>query len=118
MHSTVTFRDKIFDFSKLKISFIAQFNELHQKYKEVIRKLRKRDTDRISKKKQIMKCEISWLQTIVQQLHKDNEKLQNHVQKWKTIAQKSESDKIKHCEKMDKIVNALIEIKSELTCAC
>lgn len=108
------------DFSKQKGSFIAKIKELHQKHNEAVCQLCERESEAEAEfqRRQMIECEVSRLQTIVQQLHMDNEKLQNHIQEWKTIAEKLQSDKVKHCEEMRKIVTTLIEIKTELTCVC
>ena len=114
------FCNKSFDFSKHEISFITKINELNQRHNELTCQLRERENEAITKvqKRQIIECEIGRLETLVLQLHMNNEKLQNHVQEWKTIVEKSQSDKIKHCEEMQKIVTTLIEIKTELTSTC
>ena len=57
------------DFSKQEVSFVVKIKELHPKNAEEVRQLRERESKaevEFQKKKQMIECEISRLQTIVQ----------------------------------------------------
>jgi predicted nuclease with TOPRIM domain len=105
---------------KQEVSFFAKINELHQENAELARELRNWENEIVTelKRRQMIECEINRLKIIMQQLHVDNEKFKNQVNEWKFIAEKSQSDTVKHCREIHKILTVLEKIKSKLICTC
>ena len=107
-------------FPKQEVSFVAKINELRQENTELARELRKSENEAATelKKRQIVECEVSRLKVILEQLHMDNENLENHVSEWKSIAEESQSGTVRYCREIHKIFAILEQVKSELACTC
>ena len=58
--------------------------------------------------------EVNQLKTAIQEAQRDNQKLEQHVQEWKRIAEQSRSSTSKYCRGVGKIWAILEELKSEL----
>ena len=69
------------------------------------------------KKRQMVECEVGRLKVILEQLHMDNGKLENHVSEWKSIAEESQSGTVRYYREIHKIFTTL-EVNSELACTC
>lgn len=59
--------------------------------------------------------EISQLKVNVQEAQADNRKLEQHIQEWKSIAEKSQSSILRCYVGLDKISTVLEELKSDLS---
>ena len=97
------------DFSKQEVSFVAKINELHQENTELARELRKWENEAATEleRRQMVEREVSRLKIILEQLHMDNEKLENHVSEWKSIAEESQSATVRYCREIHKIFTNL-----------
>jgi hypothetical protein len=49
----------------------------------------------------------------VNQLARDNEKLEKHIQEWKVIAERYHVKVVRYCQGMDTIFTILEEVKSQ-----
>lgn len=112
--------NKILDFPRQEISFVAKIDELHQENTELTRELRKWENEAVVelKRRRTIESEVDQLKVSIQQLQMNNKKLENHVSEWKLIAEEFQSDTFKHCRELHKIFIALEEVKSELACTC
>ena len=64
----------------------------------------------------MIESEISHLKDIVQRIQLDNKRLEQYVNEWKTIAEKSENSVLKYCLGMEKVLTVLEGIRTELPC--
>ena len=62
--------------------------------------------------------EARQLRVTIKQLHMDNEKLEKHINEWKSIAEETRSKAVKYCREMSKVFVVLEKVKSELPSTC
>lgn len=110
--------NKFLKFLKLKVSFVAKINNLHQNNVRLTCKISKEEHWVVTelKRKQAAELKVNELKVIIQQLQMNNEKLKKHIDKWKLIVEKFKSNADKYCREMNKIFTALNQVKSELAC--
>ena len=123
IHISSTFSwllNKILEFPKPEVSFVAKIDELHEDNIRLTREVSEREhkTAIESEMRRTAEVEADQLKVTIQQLQMDNGKLEKHVSEWKLIAEESKSNADKYCKEINKIFTVLEEVKSVLPCIC
>jgi hypothetical protein len=57
---------------------------------------------------------VNYLELVIQEAQNDNQKLEQHIQEWKLVAEQSQSSVIKYRDGMSRFFGLSAELKAEL----
>jgi chromosome segregation ATPase len=101
---------------KTEISFTAKIDELqnvHSRLACELDKWKHQATLELEMRQQAEE-EVNQLKITLQEAQRDNKKLEEHIQKWKLIAEQYNGSIVKYYQGIGKMFTILEELKSEL----
>jgi hypothetical protein len=101
-------------YPKSEVSFTAKIGELQRHEARLAYELGKwkyQAALELEMRRQVEE-EVNQLKLAVQETQKDNKKLEDHIQQWKLIAEKSQSCIVNYRQGMDRIFGILKDLKS------
>lgn len=101
---------------KTGVSFTAKIDELQESEERLTCELNKWRNQATAELK--LRCQaeekVSHLQSVIKESQKDNQRLEQHIQEWKLVAEQSHTSIIKYRDGMSRFSALLAELKSEL----
>ena len=102
--------------SKTEVSFTAKIDELQESEARLtcaLNKWRNQAAAELEMRRQAEE-KVNHLQNVIKDSQKDNQKLEQHIQGWKLVAEQSQSSILKYSDGISRFSVLLAELKSEL----